>query len=142
MNRLLIFMVLTGVLFFFCGSAFSNNGFDIPGDTLTFETDARADNDTIEYELVIFDPGFHNWFNRVRQPEWFYSDSYLTNWNTQLVSQWNYLYQSSSGDCKPGVYIDYDPKIDYGKELNHKLFYYFRYMHEVCGLFTVTPGRW
>ena len=113
-----------------------------PADTLNLEEAVVEDEDgEVHYELVIFDPGFHHWFARTGNPPGFYNQSYLEDWNKRLVNQWNQLYHSSRA-CRPEVYLKYDPDIDYGLELNHKLFYYFRYMHERCRMFTVTPGRW
>ncbi len=136
-------VILTGIIIFSGGGAASNNGTSLPGDTLNLEEAEVKDDEIIEYELIIFDPGFQMWFNRVKQPKWFYSETYLENWNKRLVVQWNQLYHPSRDhDCIPQVYIDYDDGVDYGKELNHRLFYYFRYVHERCGLFSATPGRW
>ncbi len=67
----------------------------------------------------------------------------LESWNNQLVSQWNSLVgQRSRRGCIPEVYIHYDFNIDYGKSLNHKLFYYFRFVQEGCRPFSVYPGVW
>ncbi len=129
-------LFVAGLLF-----TFSSYASVLPGDTL--ELAPAGDGDGKEYELIIFDTGFDSWFNRVNRPEWFYSEGYLENWNIQLVSQWNHLYHTEGGaDCMPGVYVNYDGSVDYGKPLNYRLFYYFRYMHERCGLFSVHPGGW
>lgn len=112
-----------------------------PPDTLNFES--SDDGDETEYELIILDSGFDSWFARNSRPMNFYDLSYLENWNRQLAQQWNTkLGTSRRWDCAPQTYLDYDPRIDYGKELNYKLFFYFRYMHEKCRLFDQTPGGW
>lgn len=112
-----------------------------PPDTLKFES--SDDGDETEYELIIFDPGFDRWFARNSRPQGFYELNYLENWNRQLAQQWNTkLGTSRRWDCAPQTYLDYDPRIDYGKELNYKLFFYFRYMHEKCRIFDQTPGEW
>jgi hypothetical protein len=112
-----------------------------PPDTLKFESSDDADE--TEYELIIFDPGFDRWFARNSRPQGFYELTYLENWNRQLAQQWNTkLGTSRRWDCAPQTYLDYDPRIDYGKELNYKLFFYFRYMHEKCRIFDQTPGEW
>ncbi len=130
--------VLFVAFFLFAFSPYANGS---TGDTLDLAA-VGEDND-LEYELIIYDTGFDSWFNRVSRPEWFYSEGYLENWNKQLVSQWNHLYHTrGSEDCMPGVYINYDGSVDYGKPLNYKLFYYFRFMHERCRLFSVHPGGW
>lgn len=99
--------------------------------------------DTLEYELIVFDAGFNSWYNTVQQPMSFYSQDYLEMWNEQLVTQWNNQVPSGRRSaCFSNSYIDYDPNINYGLELNHKLFYFFRYIHERCGVFYNTPSRW
>jgi hypothetical protein len=114
-----------------------------PSDTLHLEKLAPEAGDSLEYELIIIDPGFETWFIRVRQPEEMYSQQYLESWNMQLVSQWNSLLgRRGRMDCMPETYLSYDPRIDYGKTLNYQLFYYFRYMQERCRIFSSFPQRW
>ncbi len=111
-------------------------------DTLLF-TGSEQENDTLEYELIIFSAEFESWFNRVHTPKEHYSESYLQSWNKQLADQWNYMRHSPRRPgCMPESYLDYDPEADYGKELNHRLFYFFRFMHERCRIFRVYPRRW
>jgi hypothetical protein len=115
----------------------------LPADTLHLEKIAPEAGDTLEYELIIIDPGFETWFIRTRQPEEMYTQEYLESWNQQLVSQWNSLLgRRGRMDCMPETYLSYDPRIDYGKTLNYQLFYYFRYMQERCRIFTSFPQRW
>ncbi len=112
-------------------------------DTINLEESVVKENDTTEYELIIFDPRFSYWYRTTSQPLTHYSQSYLERWNSILTNQWNSLIHSSRRrDCVPEVYLDYDPDIDYGMQFNHELFYYFRYMHEQCRIFRNTPGRW
>lgn len=131
---------LFGLFMLFFALSLPAKGMFSPPDTLNFEVE---EGDTVEYELLILDPGFDRWFLRVSQPITFYEQSYLESWNRQLVLQWNsYIGRSRRLDCVPQTYLNYDQRIDYGKELNYKLFYYFRYMHERCRIFDQVPGRW
>lgn len=112
-------------------------------DTLNMEEAGNQNKDTLEYELIIFDAAFEDWFRQVHKPVSFYSESYLRGWNEELAHQWNNVgHISTSRECMPETYLDYDKDADYGIELEHRLFYFFRYMHERCGIFSVTPGRW
>ena len=112
-------------------------------DTLHFEKSVPESGDTLEYELIIIDPGFDTWFIRTRQPEEMYTQEYLESWNQQLVTQWNSLLgRGGRTGCMPETYLNYDPRVDYGKKLNYQLFYYFRYMQERCRIFTNFPQRW
>lgn len=109
-------------------------------DTLKLET---ANGEDEEYEIIILDPGFDSWFLRNKKSPSFYDQSYLENWNQRLVQQWNSLIGTRlPGGCAPTVYIDYRNDVDYGLELNHKLFYYFWYVHQQCNLFHSRPGMW
>jgi hypothetical protein len=128
-------------IFIFSAQALLAGDQTTPPDTLKFE--AGKNDEGTEYELLIMDPGFDRWFIRVSRPISFYEQTYLENWNRQLAQQWNVkLGTLRRIDCAPQTYLDYDPKIDYGKELNYKLFYYFRYMHEKCRIFDQRPGEW
>lgn len=134
--------LITAALAFCSHSGFAENLSAVP-DTLNLEEVVEEKNDTLEYELVIFDPAFEDWFQRVRRPKSFYEESYLKRWNEELVHQWNNPgHIPVRRECMPETYLEYDKDADYGMELEYRLFYFFRYMHEHCGLFPVTPGRW
>ncbi|MCF7569355.1 DUF6146 family protein [Sabulilitoribacter arenilitoris] len=86
-------------------------------------------NEDLEYELIIIEPGFNVWLQSIAKPEGFYSQDFLENRNYLFVTEWNQrvlqpfrfntdLYQFQ---------IDYQPTIDYGYELNYKLYNYFIY---------------
>jgi len=138
MKTFKIFAILT---LFFMAVSLQAKELSSPPDTLRFEASEEAEEQ--EYELLILDPGFDSWFARNSKPMSFYDQSYLENWNRQLAQQWNTkLGRSRRWDCAPQTYLDYNPRIDYGKELNYKLFFYFRYMHERCRIFDQTPGEW
>jgi len=109
-------------------------------DTLKLEPTNDEDE---EYEIIILDPGFNTWFLKNRKSPGFYEKSYLESWNQRLVQQWNSLIGARlPRGCAPTIYIDYRTDVDYGLELNHKLFYYFRYVQEQCNLFHSRPGMW
>jgi hypothetical protein len=86
--------------------------------------------DSIEYGLIILDPGFETWFLTQARPMWYHSQSYLESWNRQYVSAWNSRAMSGRTSRYFETYIDYQPHIDYGLELNYKLFYYFQYVEK------------
>ncbi|MRX63916.1 DUF6146 family protein [Maribacter luteus] len=93
------------------------------GDTINI-----ADTKT-EYEIIIIEPGFNFWLNSIAKPEGYYSQSYLENRNNVYVIEWNQrVLQPQVYD--PDLYelqIDYSPNIDYGYEVNYKLYNYFIY---------------
>jgi hypothetical protein len=99
------------------------------GDTLRIEP-AGEPSDSVEYELIVLDPGYEAFL--VTQPsKEFYSQHYYENWNMRYVTEWNNRYRQPHiyGDLYQ-TYIDYRTTIDYGLELNYRLYYYFRFFEK------------
>ena len=102
-------------------------------DTLRFEI-ADEETDSVEYELIILDPGFDAFL--AMQPHMqYYSRYYYENWNLRYVREWNYRHSQPLrfGNIYE-TYIDYRPNIDYGLELNYRLYYYFRFFEKENGV--------
>lgn len=86
-------------------------------------------NDETEYEIIIIEPGFNIWLQSIARPEGYYSQSYLENRNQLYVINWNQRVVQPQ-NFQPSLYwlqIDYNPNIDYGYEVNYKLYNYFIY---------------
>lgn len=98
-------------------------------DTLRFEP-ATEESDSVEYELIVLDPGYDSYLI-MQPPMEYYSKQYYEMWNFRYVTEWNYRHMQplQYGDIYE-TYIDYRPEIDYGLELNYKLFYYFRFFEK------------
>lgn len=98
-------------------------------DTLRFEP-ATEESDSVEYELIVLDPGYDSYLI-MQPPKEYYSKQYYEMWNFRYVTEWNYRHMQplQYGDIYE-TYIDYRPEIDYGLELNYKLFYYFRFFEK------------
>ncbi|MEW4922520.1 DUF6146 family protein [Algibacter sp. 2305UL17-15] len=89
----------------------------------------RIANDELEYEIIIIDPGFAAWLVSRAQPEGFYSQQYMENRNRIYVIEWNQRVLQPQR-FNPNLYelrIDYEQNIDYGYEVNYKLYNYFIY---------------
>jgi hypothetical protein len=96
--------------------------------------------DSVEYELIIFDSGYETWFLTHSKPVWYHSLVYYENWNKQYVVAWNSKAISPRYSKYFDSTIDYDPFINYGLELNHKLFYYFMYVERVLKIDILPSG--
>ena len=89
----------------------------------------RIANDDIEYEVIIIEPGFNSWLVSTAQPKGYYSQQYLEGRNRLYVTEWNSRVLQPH-NFNPNLYemrIDYDPSLDYGYEVNYKLYNYFIY---------------
>lgn len=102
---------------------------EMQGDTITI-----ADEET-EYEIIIIEPGFNGWLQSMARPEGFYSQSYLENRNQIYVMNWNSRVLQPQR-YNPNLYelqINYDSNIDYGYEVNYKLYNYFIFFQRKYG---------
>jgi len=95
--------------------------------------------DSLEYSLIIMDPGFESWL-ATRPPKNFYSKQYYEQKNLLYVSEWNHRYRTSQNNSYE-TYIDYNANIDYGLDLNYKLFYYFQFFEETNNVKLYPSGR-
>ncbi|PWK19808.1 DUF6146 family protein [Xanthomarina spongicola] len=89
----------------------------------------RIANEDVEYEIIIIEPGFNTWLITRAKPEGYYEQSFLESRNKQYVDAWNER-ANQPLRYKSGLYdslIFYDPTIDYGYEVNYKLYNYFIY---------------
>lgn len=96
--------------------------------------------DSTSYELIVMDPGFETWFLTRSKPAWFHSLQYYENWNRQYVLEWNMKATSPRHSRIFETIIGYDPTVDYGLEINHKLFYYFMYVENELGIPVLPRG--
>ncbi len=90
----------------------------------------RIANDSLEYEILIIDPGFNTFLASIARPENYYSQSYLESKNQFLVIDYNQRVMQPFR-YNPDIYeqqINYDPNIDYGYEVNYKLYNYFVFL--------------
>ncbi len=85
-------------------------------------------NDSLEYQIIIYDVGFSTYLNTIAQPENYYEQSYYENKNIFYVTEWNIRVNNPLryGDLY-GNRIDYQSSIDYGLEVNYKLYNYFKF---------------
>jgi len=95
--------------------------------------------DSTEYELLIFDQGFETWYAMQNTPAKYHSLNYYENWNRQYVNAWDAKSMNPARYPFFQTIIGYDPSVQYGFKLNHKLFYYFQYVENVLKI-PIIPG--
>ena len=89
-------------------------------------------NDSLEYEIIIFDIVFTLYLNSVARPMNYYSQNYLENKNNIYVTNWNMRALNPSrfySSIFENV-IEYNPQVNYGLEVNYKLFNYFQFAQQ------------
>jgi len=88
----------------------------------------RIANDSLEYEVIIIDPGFNSWLvSRARQ-RGYYGQQYLETKNRLWVMEWNSrVLQAQRYGNMYQMRIDYESGVDYGYEVNYLLYNYLVY---------------
>ncbi len=127
--KYLFYILFLGVLIYSCSSTRDRQMQDTAAVAAESDT-VRIANDSLEYEIIIIDPGFSYFLNALAQPEGYYSQDYLENKNQFLVADYNARVRQPFR-YDPNIYemeINYDPNIDYGYEVNYKLYNYFVYL--------------
>jgi len=121
----LIFICTIAIFIYSCGSSNFNN-------TREKEEPVVIANDSLEYEIIIIDPGFTYFLNAIAKSEGFYNQNYLEARNRAWVITWNQRFLNPS-QYNTNIYenrIDYEQDIDYGYEVNYKLFNYFLFAQQ------------
>lgn len=128
-----MYVVLLGLFIYSCSSTKERSTEDdrmVQNDAVN--DTVRIANDSLEYEIIIIDPGYSYFLNAIAKPEGYYSQSYLENKNRFLVSDYNQRV-SEPFRYDSNIYtqqINYDSNIDYGYEVNYKLYNYFVYLSQ------------
>ena len=101
----------------------------------------QVEKDSTQYELVIFDIKYDT-FLATQPPKEFYSDEYYHSWNIQYVTEWNIRHNNPlrHGDFYE-TQIDYQPHVDYGIDLNHRLYNYFLFIEKEYGIVLIRRGK-
>lgn len=113
-----IFIFLVSLSINFC---FAQN------DSTSIEI-ATEVSDTVQYELIIIEPGFDAWFATNRKPIWYHEETYYKNYNQLYLNEWNNRVRSIEYDVPYDNIIHYDYLTEYGKDLEFTLYWYFKFM--------------
>ncbi len=95
------------------------------------EKPVRIANDSLEYELIVFDIGFNQFLNSQARPRGYYGINYLENRNIFFVTEYNF--RASNPVQFSAIYgprIDYQNHIHYGYEVNYLLYNYFLFFQK------------
>src|SRR5680860_650375 len=123
----LLYIFLLGLFIYSCGSGRDFKGSNASGaenDTV------RIANDSLQYEIIIIEPGFNLFINSLAKPKGYYSQSYLESKNIILVQEYNSRVRNPLR-YNPNLYvqeINYDPFVNYGYDVNYLLYNYFVYL--------------
>ena len=90
--------------------------------------DASTKSDITEYTIIVTEPGFESWFVTNRKPIWFYEENYYKHFNQLYTNEWNHRVRSIKYDIPFYEEIDYNSVINYGKDIEHKMYWYFQFM--------------
>ena len=133
-SYILIFVIVFSVLLG-CKSGGNTNSADTIIGTAeneiagtTANDTVRIANDSLEYEVIIIDPGFNSWLQSRARPRNYYGQQYLENKNNFWVNEWNIRVNNPQryGDLYQ-MRIDYQSQINYGYEVNYLLYNYLVY---------------
>lgn len=135
-----IYILILGIFIYSCSTT-RNRTKSISSNTNS--DTLRIANDSLEYEIMIIEPGFNSWLVTQR-PRGFYTETFLENRNRIYVTEYNQrVLQPQRFD--PLLYeqqINYDPTIHYGYEVNYLLYNYFIYFEQQFNQqFIATRGR-
>ncbi|MDH7445812.1 DUF6146 family protein [Aquimarina sp. 2201CG14-23] len=135
-----IYILVLGLLIYGCGVTKDRN-LDV-ASTDTLDT-LRIANDSLEYEIIIIEPGFNGWL-ATQNPRGYYTEQYLEIRNRQYVVEYNQRVLQPQR-FNPNLYlqtINYEPNVHYGYEVNYLLYNYFLFFEQrYRQRFIVTRGR-
>ena len=127
MKRILVVLFAVFSFLVACHVSQDKKSFD---DKPKLESDTiRISNKELEYDIIIIDPGFTNWFNTFAKPRNYYSQAYIEARNIIWVLEWNRRFQLPNQYNRDlyDMRIDYDTSTNYGYEVNYMLYNYLIY---------------
>ncbi len=142
MKTFIYFLVALGLIYG-CASTQTDKKMTGKNPTATENDTVRIANDSLEYEILIIEPGFNTFLNSIARPEGYYSQNYLENKNKFLVIEYNQRVNQPF-QYNPELYplqINYDGNIDYGYDVNYKLYNYFVFFSRTYNQRFSVPTR-
>lgn len=97
-------------------------------DTATLVPDTKPMIEA-KYDIVVFEPGY-DMYLKTQLPKNHYGASYYRNWNIHYVNEWNVRAVQNKLAGAYQEQINYNPLVEYGIELDYKLYYFFQFIEE------------
>ncbi len=108
----------------------SKSAVETDSSTVALSDTVKITNDSIEYEIIIIEPGFNAWLV-TQPPKGYYGLNYLEIRNKIYVTEYNYrVYAPGFNKNLYLQEINYDPLISYGLEVNYLLYNYFKFFEK------------
>ena len=124
-----IYIIVLGVFIYSCSTTKDRNLL-ATNDSQMSDT-LRIANDSLEYEIIIIEPGFNAWL-LTQRPRGYYSENFLETRNNLFVIEYNQRVQQPLR-FDPNLYmqpINYESGIAYGYEVNYLLYNYFLFFQQ------------
>jgi hypothetical protein len=133
MHHIFYLLIAVGI-FYQCKPLKTNAPSNTSSDNISTSSNdtIRITNSEAAYDIIIIEPGFAVWLLSQQPKENFTSDL-LAIRNRLFVAEWNRRVQQPTRYRKLNLYeqeINYFPTVDYGLEVNYKLFMYFKFFQE------------
>ncbi|RMB64053.1 hypothetical protein EAX61_01345 [Dokdonia sinensis] len=125
----LLYTLILALLIIGCAS--TSNTKDVNNSSASTSDTIRIANDSLEYEIIIIEPGFNAWL-ATQPPRGFYGQDYLEIRNKIMVTTYNNRVLEPSR-YNPNIYIqqiNYNNFVDYGYEVNYLLFNWFEFFQK------------
>ena len=87
--KILGYLLIALLVVYGCASTQNDSTSNMQASTSGNDT-VRIANDSLEYEIIIIEPGFNTFLNSIAKPEGYYSQNYLENKNRFLVVDYNF----------------------------------------------------
>lgn len=91
---------------------------------------ATITEDDTEYNILIIDPDFDRWYMMRYSTSMDRSNEFYAGMNIRGAQNWNDFYNRGKYPQIIGSYLNYSPFIDYGLDVNRRLYWYFKYVEE------------
>ncbi|MCR9182238.1 MAG: DUF6146 family protein [Flavobacteriaceae bacterium] len=126
--KYLFTILIFGILVYGCDT--SKSAIETDSTNVALSDTVKIVNDSIEYEIIIIEPGFNAWLV-TQPPKGYYGLNYLESRNQVYVTEYNYRVYAPGFNKNLYVQeINYDPLISYGLEVNYLLYNYFKFFEK------------